>query len=167
MAEKVIGIDIDGYDILTNAIKDLLNMYPGLKSDQKITFGSLEDTSGITMLPTSGSVIYDEKTDIVGKTKQECSYQFTVIYRGTGLSEKRKINIKEWLDNLGKWLEKQPIKIGDDSYKLNDYPTLDEGREFESIKRMTQSYPSAENASGTEDWEIMIQALYKNEYYKD
>lgn len=167
MPEKVIGIDVDGYDLLTEAIKDLLNKYPLLKKDQVITFGELGDTSGITMIPTSGSVIYTENTDVTGKTTQKCSYQFNVIYRGTGLSQKRKINIKEWLDNLGKWLEKQPIKIGDEVFKLKDYPKIGEGRTFNNVKRMSQSYPAAENASGTEDWEIIIQALYDNEFYKE
>lgn len=167
MAEKVIGIDIDGYDIITDAIKDLLNEYPKLKKDQNITFGNLGDTSGITMVPTSGSLIYAEKDDVTGKTTQECAYQFLVIYRGTGLSEKRKINIKEWLDDLGKWLGKEKIKDGIQEYKLKQYPMLEGGRTFKSIKSMSQSYPSAENESGTEDWEILIQALYINEFYKE
>ena len=58
MAEqKIVGYDYtmpyaDGSDNITIALKQLLNSYPGLNSNDEITFAVLENTSGKAMFPT-------------------------------------------------------------------------------------------------------------------
>ena len=49
---------------------------------------------------------------ITGKVNQVCNYPFYAVYRTAADSQNSKIDIKEFLDKLGKWLEKQ---IGEDS----------------------------------------------------
>lgn len=33
-SKKIVKYDVDGYDIVTNALKDLLNQYPGLETGE-------------------------------------------------------------------------------------------------------------------------------------
>ncbi len=33
-SKKTVKYDVDGYDIVTNALKDLLNQYPGLETGE-------------------------------------------------------------------------------------------------------------------------------------
>ena len=39
--DKVIGLDASGFDILTRAVKSLLNQYPGLEDGEVIKFEEL------------------------------------------------------------------------------------------------------------------------------
>ena len=73
--------DIDGYDVVTNAIKDLLNDFPGLLEGESIKFCTLEEESGISFYPISGAVIATETTSVTGKVNQLCNYPFYVVYR--------------------------------------------------------------------------------------
>ena len=162
MAEKIIAYDLDGYDIVTNALMELLDQYP--KLDGKIAFSVLPTGSGKAMIPTGGSVIQSETRDITGHVIQECMYPFNLYYKASGLSEAKKIKVKEWLDDLGRWLERQPIKVGNKTYTLNEYPPLTEGRYFKSIKRVTPGYWDSTNDDGSEVWTILINAVYINEF---
>lgn len=164
--EKRVQYDIDGYDVLTTSLLELLNQFPGLDDGEKIAFSVLDEESGIGMLPISGAVIETEKEGITGHVRQVCLYPFYIVYRASGLSESRKANVKEWLDNLGKWLEKQPITMNDQKYVLSEYPTLSGNREFLSISRQTPGYLDGTNENKSEDWVIHISARYKNEYDK-
>lgn len=47
MADKPIGKDATGYEILTDAMKALLNQYPGLYDNETIKFEELGKESGI------------------------------------------------------------------------------------------------------------------------
>ena len=44
MDSKPIGMDASGYEILTRAVKSLLNQYPGLKDGEIIKFEELTKT---------------------------------------------------------------------------------------------------------------------------
>ncbi len=167
MAEqKQIKYDIDGYEAVTSALRELLNQYPGLSSSDEIAFSTLGEDSGKAMFPISGAVIESEKKSITGKVTEVCLYPFYVIYRASGLNENRKAKVKEWLDNLGKWLEQKKVLIDGMEYQLTELPPLTEGREFLFIGRQTPAYLDTVNENKSENWAIYISARYQYEYYK-
>lgn len=167
MAEqKQVKYDIDGYEAVTSALRELLNQYPGLSEDDKIAFATLGENSGKAMFPISGAVVETEKTTITGKVTKICLYPFYVIYRASGLNESRKAKVKEWLDTLGKWLEKQQVVINGEETRLTEYPPLTGGRFFLSIERQSPSYLDTINDNQSENWAIYISARYQYEYHK-
>lgn len=156
--------DLDGYDVITTALMTLVNQYPALQQGDVIRFSELKATGGIGFFPQANSVITEEHKDIFGGTVQKCAYQFYVIYRVGGLKEAQKKTKKEWLDDLGRWLEKQTIKVGSTSYTLASYPALTGNRKFLSIKRLSAASIIEQDDNNVEDWGISIQALYRNEF---
>lgn len=155
--------DFDGYEVITTALMALINQYPKLPAGDEIAFSTLEAESGKAMFPITGAIIETEDKDILGGTTQICLYPFFVIYRASGLSESRKAAIKEWLDDLGRWLEKQTITANDASYTLEEYPELSGSRRFLTINRQTPAYLDNTNEQ-VEDWAIYISARYSNEF---
>lgn len=164
MAEQAIKYDLDGFDIVTLALLELLNQYPGLTDE--ITFSSMDENYGKTMVPVSGSVVETEREGITGHVAQKCLYPFNIIYRDKDVSESRKIRIKEWLDNLGRWLERQEVTINGTVYKLSSYPKLTGDRKILSITRQTPAYLDNVKEDATEDWIISLSARYQNEFDK-
>ena len=164
MADKTIKYDIDGYEAVTTALRELLNNYPALNEGDEITFSILGADSGKAMFPSNGAVIESEQAFITGRKKEVCLYPFSVVYRAAGLSEKRKASVKEWLDNLGKWLEKKAVLIGGTQYKLDEYPTLTDGRRFTEINRTSPAYLDTIEENQSENWVIHITASYEIEY---
>lgn len=155
MAEdKQVKYDVDGYDAVTSALRELINQYPGLSENDEIAFSVLGEDSGKAMFPINGAVIETETKNILGHVKQVCLYPFYVVYRASGLSENNKAKIKEWLDNLGKWLEQ------------TEYPALTDGRKFLSIKRQSPAYLDTVNKNQSENWAVYISARYQYEYDK-
>ena len=65
---KPIGKDASGYDVLTTAVKALLNQFPGLDHQQSpydiVRFEQLEDTSGIAFSADNGALVFSETEDI-------------------------------------------------------------------------------------------------------
>lgn len=163
---KKVRYDVDGYDIITESIKDLLNSYPGLLPGENITFSTLEEDSGVSFYPVSGAVIATETEDITGRVDQLCSYPFYIVYRTAAGSQNSKIEIKEFLDNIGKWLEKQPVKINDATYTLESYPEITDGRIIESVERQTPSYLDTTNENEVQDWVISMDLQYRNIFYR-
>ena len=167
MAEqKQVKYDIDGYEAVTSALRELLNQYPALSENDEIAFSTLGEDSGKAMYPVSGSVIETEKRSITGKVTKVCLYPFYIIYRASGLNENRKAKVKEWLDTLGKWLEQQTVIIDEKEYKLDELPPLTDDRKFLSIERQSPSYLDTVNENKSENWEIYITARYQYEYHK-
>ena len=164
MEEKQIKYDIDGYDAITSALRALINQYPALSEGEEISFSVLEESSGKAMFPISGAVIESQKKTVTGKTTEICNYPFYVIYRASGLSENNKAKVKEWLDNLGKWLEQKKIYVNGTEYKLEELPPLTEGREFLNIGRETPAYLDTVNDNQSENWAIYISARYQYTY---
>lgn len=162
--EKQVKYDTDGYEVITTAIRTLLNQYPGLDENEEIAFSILNEDSEIAMFPKSGAVVESEKTNILGRVKQNCLYPFYVVCRVAGLSEDKKAEKKEWLDNLGKWLERQEITLDGTKYRLKEYPVLTGNREFLSIYRESPAYLDGINENKSEDWAVLIAAKYRNEY---
>lgn len=126
----------------------------------------LSEDGGKSIFPISGAIIETEKQDVTGFVIQNCQYPFYVVYRVSALSENRKARVKEWLDNLGRWLERQPIIINGKNYKLDEYPALTENRKFLNISRQTPAYLDSINENKTEDWNIYISAIYQNIFEK-
>lgn len=164
--QKQVKYDVDGYEAVTSALRELLNQYPGLERGEEITFSVLEETSGIGMFPVSGAVVETEKRSVTGKVTEVCLYPFYIIYRASGLNENRKARVKEWLDTLGKWFEQKKVLIGGEEYALSELPPLTDGRKFLSINRQTPAYLDNTNEDKTEDWAIYISARYQYEYRK-
>lgn len=156
--------DVEGYDVLTTALRELLNGFPGLDSGDEIAFAVLNEDSGKAMFPISGAVIVLEKRDILGNVYQECQYPFTVCYRAAGLSESRKAAVKEWLDTLGRWLEGQPVTIGGTTYTLSAYPALTGSRKLKKIERKTPGHLDSIEQNNSENWVIALAATYTNEF---
>ena len=63
---KPIGIDGEGKDLLTKAVKELLNNFPGLE-DKEITFEELSKDSGIAFSADNGALILSEKKSVTEK----------------------------------------------------------------------------------------------------
>lgn len=160
--KKEVRYDVDGFEKITAAIRELVNQFPGLSVGDEIAFSTLSEDGGKAIFPITGAVIDTEKEDVTGNVVQNCRYPFYVVYRASGLSENRKANIKEWLDNLGRWLERQTITIGGTEYRLEDYPTLTGNRKFLDISRQTPGYLDSINDNKSEDWNIYISARYQN-----
>ena len=57
MESKPIREDAGGYEILTAAMRELLNQYPGLYEDETIKFEELQADSGIAFSADSGALV--------------------------------------------------------------------------------------------------------------
>lgn len=136
MADKPIGKDATGYEILTDAMKALLNQYPGLYENETIKFEELGKESGIAFSADNGALIYSEKEDICGTMHQVCQYPFYVVYRTASEKERQKLSVQKFLDNLGKWICREPVVVNGSETRLNAFPELSQGR---VIKRMIDS----------------------------
>ena len=78
-----------------------------------------------------------------------------------------KIEIKEFLDNIGRWLEQQPIQIGSKKYQLEEYPELSSNRKIEEISRLTPAYLDNSYENNVQDWVISLSLKYRNIFYKN
>ena len=166
MPSKAI-IDVEGSEAVSAVLLELLNQFPGLPDGKQITFSTLTETSGIGFFPTTGAALLSNVESITGKVRQVCLYPFDIVYRASPKSEKQRMRIKEFLDILGKWLERQPVIIQGTTERLETYPPLESGNRI--IKAITRSTPAFLNAvyeTGVEDWIISGQLTYNNEYYK-
>lgn len=161
--EAMPRFDVSGYDVITKAIWDLLNDFPGLEG-KEIAFAKIGDSSGIAVYPITSAVIMDEQTNVMGKVKQVCCYPFTIVYRAGGLSEVNKANVKEWLDNLGRWLERQAVNIGGQEHRLDKYPKLTNGAVIKRFDRQTPGFLESIEENKSENWTIQITMTYTNEF---
>ena len=55
---KPIGKDASGYDVLTIAVKALLNQFPGLYENETVKFEELGEDSGIAFSADNGALIF-------------------------------------------------------------------------------------------------------------
>lgn len=158
--KKYIGYDLDGYDTITAALRELLNSYPGLSEGEEITFSTLDEDGGISMYPIGSAVIESEKKYITGEREQICFYPFSIVHRGMFRTENNKANVKEWLDNIGRWLERQEVTVKDEKIRLERYPPLSGEMQFLTIQRATSGHLDVIEENGAEDWVISITARY-------
>lgn len=158
-------IDIEGTDVVSTVLLTLLNRFPGLDG-REIMFSTLTETSGISMFPTSGAVVIENRENVLGEVHQVCAYPFDIIYRAALKTDKHKLRVKEFLDALGKWLERQPVTILDTVYHLTEYPEIGERRRIVSIMRTTPAFLNAIIQDGVEDWMFSGQLRYEVDYNK-
>lgn len=163
--EKIIGYDLDAYEYITPALMELVNRYPRLDGE-RVSFSDIATETGMTLVPNQSAVILANKEDITGRVSQKCAYSFFIYYRVSDLSERKKERLKEWLDDLGRWLEMQPIFHDGLQYKLENYPELTGQREIKQITRQTPAYLQTVTENLVETWAISLQVQYTNEYQK-
>lgn len=160
--QKPIGKDADGYNVLTDAMKDLLNQFPGLLPGEAVKFEELGDESGIAFSNNSGALVYSEDVYVSGNRNQICRYPFFIVYRTAGAAkERQKMSIQEFLDLFGKWLCREPVTIDGESYRLEGYPKLAGRRQIKKVSR-ENSYGTEPQENGVQDWVIPISVEYTN-----
>lgn len=158
-------IDVEGSDAVSTVLLTLLNQFPGLSARQSVTFATLAESSGIAFFPTTGAALQSNVEDVIGHVKQVCLYPFSVVYRAAPKTEQQRLRIKEFLDALGKWLERQPVTLNGAECQLDAYPALSSGnRIIKSISRNTPAYINAAYQDGVEDWTIALGLTYDNEF---
>ena len=59
---KPIGLDATGYEVLTVAVKSLLNQYPGLYDGEIVKFEEMEKDSGIAFSADNGALVDLQRT---------------------------------------------------------------------------------------------------------
>lgn len=164
MAEtKPIGKDATGYEILTSAMKALLNQYPGLDPGETIKFEELGEDSGIAFSADNGALVYSEKEDICGGIHQVCQYPFYVVYRSAAQKERYKLSIQQFLDTLGKWICREPAVINGVETRLSAFPRLSNGRKIKRITR-DNSYGTEPQENGVQDWILPVSVRYTNDF---
>ena len=155
-SKKTVKYDVDGYDIVTNALKDLLNQYPGLETGEVFKFSTLKEDDGIAFYPVSGAVIAQEKKSVTGKVNQLCNYPFYIVYRTSRDSPNMK----------AEWLERQTVVIDGEKHRLTSYPALTEERKIEEITRITPSYLDKIYENNVQDWVISMSLKYRNVFIR-
>lgn len=161
---KPIGKDATGYEVITEAMKDLLNQFPGLLPGEQIKYEELKKDQGIAFSNDSGALVYSETEDIIGGVHQTCQYPFFIVYRSAGSArEAQKMSIQEFLDAFGKWLCQEPAVIDEETYKLSSYPKLAGTRQIKRITR-DNSYGTEPQESGVQDWLLPVTVQYTNDF---
>lgn len=160
---KPIGKDASGYDVLTIAVKTLLNQFPGLYENETVKFEELGEESGIAFSADNGALIFSETEDVLGGVRQTCQYPFYIIYRTSSTKERQKMSIQEFLDTFGKWLCREPVVIDGSEERLSNYPTLSQGRKITKVTR-DNSYGLEPQESGVQDWILPVSIEYKYDF---
>lgn len=161
---KPIGKDATGYEVITEAMKDLLNQFPGLLPGEQVKYEELKEDQGVAFSNDSGALVYSETEDVIGGVHQTCQYPFFIVYRSAGSArEAQKMSIQEFLDAFGKWLCQEPAVIDEETYKLSSYPKLAGTRQIKRITR-DNSYGTEPQESGVQDWLLPVTVQYTNDF---
>lgn len=161
---KPIGKDATGYEVITEAMKDLLNQFPGLLPGEQVKYEELKEDQGVAFSNDSGALVYSETEDVIGGVHQTCQYPFFIVYRSAGSArEAQKMSIQEFLDAFGKWLCQEPVVIDEETYKLSSYPKLAGTRQIKRITR-DNSYGTEPQESGVQDWLLPVTVQYTNDF---
>lgn len=161
MAEPI-GVDAEGFEVMTKAVAELLNQYPGLDG-RIVRFEELESNTGIAFSADNGALVMQEQRFITDHIKQTCAYPFFIVYRSAATRAAQKVNIQTFLDSIGKWICKEPCMIGNTEYVLSSYPTLANGREIKKVTR-NNSYAVEPDEKGVQDWLLPVTVEYTNEF---
>lgn len=159
---KPIGKDASGYSIIREAMKDLMNQFPGLLPDETVKFEELGSESGIAISDNSGALVYTEKNYVSGSREQTCRYPFYLVYRAaSSAKERQKMSIQEFLEMFGNWLCKEDVVIDGETYRLASYPELSGDRKITRITR-DNSYGTEPQENGVQDWVLPVTVEYSN-----
>lgn len=156
---KPIGVDATGYEVLSKAILELLNQYPGLNG-KEILFEELGKDGGIAMSADNGALIMTERRSITDHVFQTCQFPFFVVYRTASTRERQKLQVQTFLDALGKWLCKEPVG---GLVEVSEHPALTDSRKITRITR-SNAYGLEPNSNGTQDWLLPVTVQYTNEF---
>lgn len=159
---KPIGADVSGFEILTNAVLNLLNQFPALNG-REIRFEELGDESGIAFSADNGALIMSERRSITDRVYQTCQYPFYIVYRTPSTQEYQKLSVQAFFDSIGKWICREPVVIDDELIQLDTFPPLSEGRKIKRITR-SNSYGLDPNENGVQDWLMPVMVEYTNEF---
>lgn len=162
MPDLPIGMDNEGYEVLTKAVSELLNEYPGL-DDRIVTFEELETTSGIAFAADNGALVMSETRNILNHIKQTCQFPFFIVYRSASTRAAQKIKIQTFMDSIGKWVCKEPAEVDGEIIRLESYPTLAQGRVIKKVTR-DNSYGTEPTEKGVQDWLLPVTVEYTNEF---
>lgn len=160
--KKPIKEDIGGFDAITEAVRSLLNQFPGLYTDEVVRFEELDEHSGIAFINNTGAMVYNEEKDVTGGVYQECQYLFILIYRISSTKERQKLIAQQFLDIFGRWLCREP-NIYERGGTPAEYPVLTDGRKITRLKRnlITATDPTED---GTQDWMLPVTVEYENRF---
>ena len=164
MRSRPIGTDTDGFEAITEAVKMILNQFPGLNQDDNVKFEELTGDYGIAFSNNSGALVYDEKKDILGMIHQECQYPFFLIYRTRSDRERSKLVAQQFLDVYGKWLCQEPT-IYEHSYPPLKYPKLTGSRKITNVSR-DNIYSQDPQDNGVQDWVLPVTMEYTSKFRK-
>lgn len=159
---KPIGADVTGFEILTNAVLDLLSRFPGLNG-REILFEELGTESGIAFSADNGALVMTERRSITDHVWQTCQYPFYIVYRTASTKEFQKLQVQAFFDTLGKWICREPVEIGINTVRLTAYPELSDGRKITRVTR-SNSYGLEANEDGVQDWLMPVTVEYTNEF---
>lgn len=159
---KPIGKDASGHEDIINAVKELLNTFPGM-NDRVILFEEIGEADGIAFSSNSGPLVMAERRSITDHVYQTCQYPFFVIYRTTSTREHQKMHVQTFLDSLGKWLCKEPVDIDGNECRLRSYPALSDSRRITRITR-ENAYGLVPNENKSQDWMLPLTIQYTNEF---
>lgn len=159
--QKIVGYDVTGYEILTNAVLALLSKFPGLNG-REILFEELGE-SGIAFSADNGALIISERRSVTDHVTQTCQFPFFLIYRTTSTKEFQKLQVQSFFDSIGKWLCREPAEINGEMVRLSAYPSLTDNRKITRVMR-SNSYGLEPNEDGVQDWLMPVTVQYTNEF---
>jgi hypothetical protein len=159
--QKIIGYDVTGYEILTNAVLSLLSQFPGLNG-REILFEELGE-SGIAFSADNGALIISERRSITDHVAQTCQFPFYIIYRTASTKEFQKLQVQAFFNAIGKWLCKESVEVNGEIVRLSTYPALSDGRKITKVTR-SNSYGLEPNEDGVQDWLMPVTVQYTNEF---
>ena len=162
--EKQVRFDVDGSEIVSKVLLELLNKCPAL-CGKKVAFSTLGEDEGLGFFPSVGAAITSETETITVDVHQVCAYPFDVVLRCAPKTEAARIRCKELLDAIGRWLERQPIVVNGEMHTMDAYPALTEGnRKIRAISRTSPSHLNAVYQNGVEDWLFSGSLRYENNF---
>ena len=159
---KPIGADVDGFEILTNAVLELLSQFPGL-TGREILFEELGKESGIAFSANNGALVMSERRSITDHVRQNCQYPFFIVYRTASTQEFQKLQVQAFFDAIGKWLCREPAMVNGETVRLQSYPALSDDRKITRITR-SNSYGLEPSSDGVQDWLMPVTVEYTNEF---
>ena len=163
-ANTAVKFDVDGSEIVSKVLLELLNKCPAL-CGKKVAFSTLGEDEGLGFFPSVGAAITSETETITGDVHQVCAYPCDVVLRCAPKTEVARIRCKELLDAIGRWLERQPITVNGEMHTMDAYPALTEGnRKIRAISRTSPSHLNAVYQNGVEDWLFSGSLRYENNF---
>ena len=157
-----IGIDHEGYEVMTKAVSELLNSFPGLDG-RIVRFEELDNNSGIAFSADNGALVMSERRDITDHIKQTCAFPFFLVYRSASTRAAQKVAIQTFFDSIGKWICNEPAEVNGQEIRLESYPELASGRKITKVTR-NNSYGIEPDAKGVQDWLLPVTVEYTNEF---